>query len=208
MATNPERTTTMTITRVFSGLLSNLVVTDGIAAATLTHSFRERERATPIEIAADVMVRITDLAEGPTALYGELKDGVLTVLGPDLRRKTLAAARPRGEMGPPAPASLTAEIRSLESFVSRATGKTYLKGSLALADGATKTFLVRGALAESLPVTLTGTHVVLRAVVLGDTVEVLGFEGPVAQKRALSREQMDARNARARERRAAKKVVA
>ncbi len=198
----------MTTARVFSGMLSNLVVTDGIAAGTLTHTLRNVERVARIAIAADVLVRITDLSEGPAALYGELDGDVLTVLGPDLRRKTLAAARPRGEMGPPAPASLNVEILTLGAFTAKLTGKTYLKGSLALADGTTRTFLVRGALAETLPQTITGTQVRLRAVILGETVEVLGFEGSLPAKRELSRAQKDARNLRARERRAAKKVAA
>ncbi len=204
----------MTTTRVFSGLLSNLVVADGIAAGTLTHTLRNVERVARITIAADVLVRITDLSEGPAALYGELDGDVLTVLGPDLRRKTLAAARPRGEMGPPAPQNLACEIVSYGRQISKATGKVYLKGTLRLADGLDRTYLVRNSdlaidMAENLSDSKSFREdpIDLTVVMMGDVIEVIGIPAPVmnAPKRALTREQKDAKNARARARRAAKK---
>jgi hypothetical protein len=207
--------TIMTTARVFSGLLSNLVVADGIAAGSLTHSFRERERTTPIQIAADVLVKIGTPSEGETALYGEIRDGVLVVLGPDLRRRTLAAARPRGEMGPPAPQTIEVEVMSLVQHTAKTTGKPYIKGSLKH-EGVVKTYLVRGELAETFEDhgELDAERDVhapfykrLRAVQVGDVVEVLDilpWEAK-APKRVLTREQKDARNASARARRAAKK---
>lgn len=193
--------------RVFTGLLSHLQMNEVMAAGLLTHTLRDSERDTPIRISAEVLTTLGTLTEGPIALYGDLKDGVLTVLGPDLRRRTLAAARPRGEMGPPAPQMIAGTIVSLNSLVARTTGKPYIKGTVMLQDGSTQTYLVRGPLADSFAETVTSTDVRLRGVMMGDAIEVLGFEMPkaAAPKRELSRDQKDARNARARARRAKKK---
>ena len=201
--------------RVFTGTLSNLVLGDGIATALLTHTLRERVRNTPITIPGAVIGRIENLSEGQVSLYGELKDGTLTVLGPDLRRRTLAAARPRGEMGPPAPQTVEGVLSDVSFLTARTTGKLYVKGTFEFAteEGTvTVPALVRSPLAETIGGDITDGVTTLRGVLLGDTFEVLGLVVPEAPavpvKRALSRAQKDARNARARERRVEKKQQA
>ena len=194
--------------RVFTGTLSHLMVNEVMAAAQLTHTLRERERDTPIRISAEVLKTLGPLSEGPIALYGELTDGVLVVLGPDLRRRTLAAARPRGEMGPPAPQSVEGLLSDVTGHYAKATNAPYLKGRLVV-DGSETTAILRGDLVRTLGPALQDGPVSLRGVRVGETFEVLGLvETPQAAKRALSREQKDARNARARQRRAKKKAWA
>lgn len=202
-------TLTRSTARVFSGLLSHLQVNDVMAAGLLSHTLRDRPHDTPIRISAEVIPTLGTLTEGPVALYGELQDGVLTVLGPDLRRRTLAAARPRGEMGPPAPRTFEGVVADLAFNTARATGKLYIRGSLTCPseDGpVTLTFLVRSPLAETLGQDISDGPARLRGALVGDVLEVLGLE-PITAKRELSRAQKDARNARARERRASKKTT-
>ncbi len=167
--------------RVFTGTLSNLSVTDGVVTALLAHTVRDRAVSSPITIAADVALRLDGLAEGPVALYGALSQNRLTVLGPDLRRKTLAALRPRGEMGPPAPQVIEGVIANLAVHTAKATGKLYLKAGFAYAteDGTVeKTILVRYPLSEALAPELGDGVATLRCVLVGDTLEVLALVAP------------------------------
>ncbi len=225
--------------RVFTGILSNLSVTDGVVSALLAHTVRDRAVSSRITISADVALRLDGLAEGPVALYGALSQNHLTVLGPDLRRKTLAALRPRGDMGPPAPQVIEGVISNLAFHTAKVTGKLYLKARFAYAteDGTVeKTLLVRHPLSEALATELGDGVATLRCLLVDDTLEVLALvtpapapvetvedvaavtveaaaegageaEAKTPAKRALTREQKDARNARARERRAASKAA-
>jgi hypothetical protein len=156
------------------------MVNETMAAGLLTHTHRERERDTPIRISADVMIKVGPLAEGPVALYGELKDGVLVVLGPDLRRSTLAAARPRGEMGPPAPHVVAGDLSAIEFRTARATGKLYITGQITVGS-TTRAFLVRNPISEVIGGDITDGTVTLRGVLIGETFEVLGFDATTTQ---------------------------
>ncbi len=160
--------------RVFSGMLSHLMVNDVMAAGQLSHTYRDRPRDTPIRIDAEVLSKVGPLSEGPVALYGELKDGVLTVLGPDLRRSTLAAARPRGDMGPPAPKTVDAVLSEVDFRTAKATGKLYITGKATVGDE-TRTFIVRNPLAETLGENITDGAITVRGVVLGENFEILAL---------------------------------
>lgn len=171
----------MTTTRVFSGTLSQLVIADGAATALLTHTLRARTRTTPITIPGTVLGEIANLSEGPIALYGALSDNALVVLGPDRRRSTLAAARPRGEMGPPAPQVVAGDLSEIDFVTARATGKLYITGRLRCGDaqgGVTHPVLVRSPIADRIGGEITDGPVRVRAVRFGDTLEILDLVLP------------------------------
>ncbi len=84
--------------RAFGGILSNLVLgmTDGVpvATATLTTVFQDKTTIRSLTASGDVVARVQEaglLVEGEVVkFYGEVGETAVTVLGPDLTKRTLA----------------------------------------------------------------------------------------------------------------------
>ncbi len=92
-----ETTTARLPRRAIAGVLSNLqrLTVDGIAiaTATLTTTFQDKTVVRAITVPAVVLANgAVDhlLAEGPVVrFYAEVGDGVATIIGPDLTKRTL-----------------------------------------------------------------------------------------------------------------------
>ena len=106
-------TTTSTNRRIFAsvwtGMLSAVAMStvDGQSVLTgmLTKTVKGVEVNTPVVVPADKVESVKAMfVEGEVALYGRLVDGTFSVIGPDLRARTIGQSTPKAEaVAKPAP---------------------------------------------------------------------------------------------------------
>ena len=106
-------TTTSTNRRIFAsvwtGMLSAVAMStvDGQSVLTgmLTKTVKGVEVNTPVVVPADKVESVKAVfVEGEVALYGRLVDGTFSVIGPDLRARTIGQSAPKAEaVAKPAP---------------------------------------------------------------------------------------------------------
>lgn len=158
-------TTTSTNRRIFAsvwtGMLSAVAMStvDGQSVLTgmLTKTVKGVEVNTPVVVPADKVESVKAVfVEGEVALYGRLVDGTFSVIGPDLRARTIGQSAPKAEAvakpapkaqpaaaAKPAPASVVEGTLSDVKAGSSARSGEYISGKLTrTVDGAPVTVSV------------------------------------------------------------------
>ncbi len=176
--------------RLFSGILSNLVIGEAMTTAMLT----EGSQTMPVQIGPGVMPKLGILREGPVRLWAGMAGDTVVVHGQADQYL------------------VSGEILDVNDHPCPTTGQSCLKGQIRMADGSTRDFLVRdpemkSVVAESYePYGVNSGDFI--AIVQDGVCEIVDIpDGETVETLTKDRARRDARNARDRARRAAKKAA-